>query len=87
MKHMEITGLNTNIAASKKVEDHRARKGMRRAMQIWQNRHISAALRKWRDFCEFGERQEEGRDLIIKKMRNRFLKDAFRIYQDGVKFR
>jgi len=44
-------------------------------------------MQKWREVCEFRESQEDGRDLIIKKMRKRFLKQAFRMYQDGVQHR
>ena len=48
-------------------------------------RKLSLAMRRWKDICINRKEQEDKAALVIKRMRNRFLRQAFDRYLEFLK--
>ena len=58
-----------------------------RGINICNKRYMRNAIIHWRKACDFADAQDAGSNHIIMKTRRLFLKQAFRMYRDGVAFR
>ena len=71
----------------KNREDRSGRNSMRRANDVYYKRRMKNAMDQWRNLCEFVQKQDDGAEALKRKMRNRFLRQAFRLYHEGVKWK
>jgi hypothetical protein len=83
----DAKSLDKKINVLQNREDRSGRNTLRRANVIYHKRSMKNAMDQWRNLCEFVTKQEDGSERIKKKMRNRFLRDAFALYHEGVKWK
>ena len=58
-----------------------------RAVKICHRRYLKQAMDRWRESKNSKNNAEDKSDLIIKKTRKKFLRQAFDLYKEGVLYR
>ena len=64
--------------------DRSARSALNRGVKIMQRRYLKQYLDKWAQKNVHHNKQKDGSELILKKIRKRFLRQAFDLYKKGV---
>ena len=83
----EVEALDVEI---KKKENQVVRSGRSaniRAVKICHRRYLKQAMDRWRENKNSKNTAEDKSDLIIKKTRKKFLRQAFDLYKEGVLYR
>ena len=78
-----VDDLSKKIDIKKKEVDRSGRSALNRGTKIMKKRYLKQYFDKWAETNKHVNKQTEGGDLICKKMRLRFLRQAFNLYKAG----
>ena len=79
----EIESLDKKIDIKKKEVDRSGRSSLNRGVNIMKKRYLKQYFDKWAETNKTVNKQSDGADTILLKMRKRFLRQAFDLYKKG----
>ena len=78
-----VDSLDKEIKIEKAKVDRSGRSALNRGTKIMQKRYLKQYMDKWAQVNRLHKNQQSGSDLILKKMRNRFLRQGFDLWKAG----
>lgn len=77
----EVDTITKEINTEKARVDRSARSSLNRGMILFNNRSLRQYLRKWYESVDHKKQEEDKSSLIIKRIRQRLVKQAFQKYK------
>ena len=76
-----VETLGKEIEMKKREVDRSARKTLNRGVGIMHKRYLKQYLHRWKEVNRHHVKQQDGSEVILNKMRKRFLRQAFNKYK------
>lgn len=78
-----VDSLDKEVKIEKAKVDRSGRSALNRGTKIMQKRYLKQYMDKWAQVNKHHKNQQSGSEFLLKKMRNRFLRQGFNLWKAG----